>query len=99
MTSNVDPEHFDATLEDPVGAAVELKRPFMAVAVDEDVVRCIDVVQHMTRLLAVSRRRDWTKLLNLLSKMSEKMRRVGGIHRRADEVAWDRERFAEDEFR
>ena len=76
-----------------------MKRPFVAVAGDKDVVRCFDVVQHMTRLLAVSRRRDRTKLLNLLSKMSEKMPRVGGIHRRADKVAWDRERFAEDEFR
>ena len=67
-----------------------MKRPFVAVAADEDVVRCFDVIQHMTRLLAVSRRRDQMKLLNLLSKMSEKMRRVGGIRRRADEVAWDR---------
>ena len=76
-----------------------MKRPFVAVAGDKDVVRCFDVVQHMTRLLAVSRCRDRTKLLNLLLKMSEKMRRVGGVRRRADEVAWDRERFAEYEFR
>ena len=69
-----------------------MKRPFVAVAGDKDVVRCFDVVQ------LVSRRRDRMKLLNLLLKMSEKMRRVGGVRRRADEVAWDRERFAEDEF-
>ena len=93
-------ECFVAALDDLVGATVRtLKRPFVAVAADEDVVSRFDILRHVGWFETMLRCRNWSKLLDLLLELSEEKCWIGAVCRRADEVAGDHERFAENQFR
>ena len=55
--------------------------------------------RHVGRFETMLRCRNWSKLLDLLLELSEEKCWIGAVCRRADEVAGDRERFAENQFR
>ena len=73
-TTDVDSKRLVSTFEDPEWATVgSLKRPLVAVAMDEDVIGLFEVVRNVFRLLTVSRCWDRMEALNVFAEASEKM--------------------------
>ena len=68
----MDLKHLFITLKDPEEATVgSLERSFVAVAADEDVIGCLEVVRNVFQLLTVPRRHDGAKALDILMEAFE----------------------------
>ena len=70
----MDLKHLFVTLKDLEGATVgSLERSFVAVAADEDVIGCLEVVRNVFQLLTVPRRHDGAKALDFFTEASEEL--------------------------